>query len=761
VPSLRATYRLQLTPTFRFDQAAAVVPYLARLGISHIYTSPIMDAEPGSSHGYDVVDHAIVRAELGGLDGLRTLWSSLATHGLGHVLDIVPNHMSIGSHRNRWWWDVLATGPSSRYADHFDIDWQPPDPLSRERVVLPFLDRHLDEAIADGVLRVDHDNELGPVLRHGGRVWPLRSDAPTEGDLAEILSHQHFRLVHWRDREQLLNYRRFFEIDTLAAVRVDQPHVFRDVHAGLVQLLHDEVGAHVIDGIRVDHVDGITDPATYLHRLRALIGDRWLVVEKILSPGEQLPGSWPVDGTTGYDAGARLTQLFVDTRGEHLALSLAREVAPEIATWSDCVRDAKREHLAGPLRPELDRATRALRADAHQGGDGRDVVVEQALRLSVYRTYDRAGSFDDRFAQLTVALTAKAVEDTALYRWLPLLALNEVGGDPSCFGQDTETVVDELARTAERWPSAMASISTHDSKRSADVRARLSGLSSSGAIWRAVVQSWFSHNQRHRSGQWPDRAIEYFVYQTLVGAWPLTADRLAEHARKAAREAKQRTSWTDPDVAYEDALDRFVRALLADDWFVQSVESFVAPLARAGRITSLAQMTLLLVVSGVPDIYQGDELWNLTLVDPDNRRPVDFAQRQRLLDEVVAIDLAEAWGECEQWGGDVDGLMKLSLIHRLLQLRAERPECFAPGLPLGLLPTSGPDRDHVCALTRGDRVVVIVPRLAADLEGRRPDAGVELPEGRWLDTLSGGTVECGRQPAARLLERFPIAVLVA
>ncbi len=422
------------------------------------------------------------------------------------------------------------------------------------------------------------------------------------------------------------------------------------------------------------------------------------------------------------------------------------------------MQEAKREHLAGPLRPELERAVRA-----HGGppDEATRAVIRDALALPVYREYgppqDR---FATRFAQLTVALTAKSVEDTAMYRWLPLLALDEVGADPGTFGVPPESVLAGLRELGIRWPATMASISTHDSKRSADVRARLVCLSEDLTWWSETVGTWMDANTKHCRDGWPDDAMQYLIYQTLVGAWPLTSERLASYALKAAREAKRHTSWMEPDRTYESALEAFVVALLADLPFVASLEEVVSRVAGPGRVTSLSQTAMLLTAVGVPDVYQGDELWNLNLVDPDNRRPVDFGVRRSLLRDVMSIDLVELWGEDQAWGGDQDGLTKMALIHRLLGLRADRPESFSAAAALRPLPVSGPDREHVVAFARGDDVVVVVPRLVLSLDGRLPQASVSLPNGEWRDVLSDQLVAGGERDVPDLFAHFPVAVIV-
>jgi (1->4)-alpha-D-glucan 1-alpha-D-glucosylmutase len=783
-----ATYRVQLGPAFTLDDAAALVPYLAELGVSHLYTSPIAEAELGSPHGYDVVDHHRVRAELGGEPALRRLWAALLAHEMGQVVDLVPNHMSIATHRNRWWWSLLEDGIHSRYASYFDVDWDAPG--ARGRVVLPFLGLPRRDAVEQGALVAwSPPGEARFTLRHGQRTWPVADSSLgivglAPGDcperiaeavqtanrhpalLLELADSQHYELVEWRERERRLNYRRFADIDSLAAVRVDQPPVFADVHRLLAGWMHDELASRVVQGVRVDHVDGIADPGAYLDQLRELVGDRWVVVEKILSAGEQLPASWAVAGTTGYDTAARLTRLFVEPTAEAELVELARAVEPRERTWEDCVAAAKRELATGALRPEAERAARALAGDppARDFTAALDQVVEDAVALRTYRRYGEPADRPAcavRYAQLTAPLAAKAIEDTAFYRWLPLVALNEVGNDPARFGASAPAIHDEAVRSAAAHPLGMSTISTHDTKWSADARLRLALVSHDVQGWREVVTAWSAHNRRHRAGTLPDQAIEYLYYQALVAAWPVDRKRATTYLVKAARERKRHTSWTNPDEGYETALRRFVDGTLGDPAFTSSVAAFVARLDPAARALGLAQVTLLLTMPGVPDLYQGDELWNHSLVDPDNRRPVDFEERRRALRDATASDPALWWGEAGDRVDDGPGLAKMGVINQLLRLRRARPELFDEYAGYTPLPLSGPEAGKLFAFARADALVVVVRRAPLDRGSRdAPDATVELPAGRWRDELGGWRGPGGRTPVSELHDRLPSAVLI-
>ncbi len=765
-----ATYRLQLGPTFGFAEAAAVVPYLADLGVSHVHTSPIAEAVPGSTHGYDVVDHHRVRTELGGEDGLRHLWTALRDRGLGHVVDVVPNHMAVDA-RNRWWWDVLARGRASVYAGHFDIDWD--DPRADGRVVLPHLDRPLDDAIADGVLTVARSADGTLVLRHHEREWPLRADGPLDGDLREIAAAQHYEPVWWREAGERLNYRRFFDLTDLVAVRADRPDVFADVHRLLAAWMDDELGGSVVDGVRVDHIDGIGDPLAYLTMLRDLVGDRRVVVEKILGPDETLPEGWPVEGTTGYDAMAEITAVLVDPAGEAALTAVAADLGATAEPWADLVAAAKREVLATRLQPEHRRAARALVATGAPTAGADDAVARLALATDVYRDYPVLGgspaeeAFAIRLAHLTAPLAAKAVEDTALYRDVRLPAIDEVGSDPGRFALPVDDFHRRMAAAARRRPRSMVAATTHDTKRSADVRARLAVLAERPAAWRTFVERWRDLTAGFRTvaegRTWPDDALDLFVVANLVGAWPIDTDRAGAFAVKAAREAKRATSWIDVDEAYERALTRLVDAAVDDPPVVAHLDGFVATIDAAARVNALTTAALTLTVPGVPDLYQGDELWLHALVDPDNRRPVDFDRRRATLARLADLDPAARWAE-EQARGVADddpgeGLAKLVLIHRTLGLRRHRPDAFAPDADYRPLEVTGAERDHVIAFLRGDSVAVVVPRLPAAGEGERGDAVVHLPQRWWRDVVTGRSRPGGPVGVSRLLADFPVAVL--
>jgi (1->4)-alpha-D-glucan 1-alpha-D-glucosylmutase len=813
----RATYRVQLHAGFTFDDARAVVPYLAALGVSHLYCSPVLQAARGSTHGYDVVDHSRVSFELGGQSGFERLADALREHGMGLVLDIVPNHMAIGE-ENRWWWDVLKHGRASRHAARFDIDWEPPDPRLRNVVLLPVLADDYPIALESGQIRLLRNGDE-VLVAHGDLCLPLDPrtlDGGTDEDtwiaamnedherLDTLLSSQHWRLASWRAASTDLNYRRFFDVDALIGLRMEEPDVFRDTHSQVLEW----VAAGRVDGLRIDHPDGLRDPAAYFGELRAAAPEAWIVAEKILEPDEALRADWPVQGTTGYGFANLTTGLQVDAGGEAGLSEAWAHVADAGPEWEPLVAEARREVLASALGSDLNRLTKLFsEVSAANPGYGdfsrgalRDALLEVAAALGVYRTYVRPGEpvthvdagiiaealgrasmrrpdlgtelFDllgrilrlevegsipielaMRFQQLTPAAMAKGVEDTAFYRHHRLVALNEVGGDPGRFGTTAADFHAAMQAAQESWPLGMLALSTHDTKRSADVRARLALLAEEPEDWRAAVARLTAAAAQHRKDpDAPTRADAYLFFQTVVGAWPIEADRVAAYLEKASREAKLRTSWTEPQAEYEGALAAFVRGCLSDPSFEQVVEQTVEPLIDPGRRAALAQVALQLTAPGVPDIYQGNELWDLALVDPDNRRAVNFDLRLRLLDEVESMHARDVWDRRE------DGSPKLWLINRTLAIRQRRAKAFGQRGTYQPLLGRGSQGDAVVAFVRGGDVITVVPRLPRRVSASGwADTVLDLPSGRWrgLD----GAEHVGAALVAELLGAFPVTIL--
>jgi (1->4)-alpha-D-glucan 1-alpha-D-glucosylmutase len=874
----RATYRVQLHEGFTFDAAAEIADYLDQLGISHLYTSPVLQAAPGSTHGYDVVDHGRVNEELGGSPGHAALARRLRERGMGQLLDVVPNHMAIVTPHNRWWWDVLENGPSSRYAAYFDVDWDPPEAKLRNTVLLPVLEDQYGRVLEKGLFRIRRDGASFTIHYHDHQ-WPvaprslesilalpaerlgseelaflassygalpgstatdvqairkrhrhkevlrgmlerLCAERPevaraidqeierinTDADLMDgVLEKQNFRPAFWRAAERDLGYRRFFDINTLVGLRVELERVFFDTH-GLVLGWLDE---GTIDGLRIDHPDGLRQPGAYLHRLRTARPNAWVVVEKILMADERLPGDWPVEGTTGYDFMVGLTRLFVDPAGELPLTELYAELTGEPTDFEQVLRDKKLLVLREVLGSDVNRLTALLldicerhrRYRDHTRHDLQAAVRELIADFPVYRTYVRPEAegasaederyvteavraakahrpdldarlfellgdlllhrlegepeteFVQRFQQVTGPAMAKGGEDTAFYTYNRLVSLNEVGGHPGRFGLCVREFHRAAAERQWHWARSLLATSTHDSKRSEDVRARINVLSEMPARWAALARRWFAGHQGHWGLVEPDRNLEYLLYQTLVGAWPIERERLQAYVLKAAREAKSRTSWTRPDERFEAALATFVDRLLDDAAFRCDLELLVAEVTEPGRISSLAQVLLKLTSPGVPDIYQGTELWDLSLVDPDNRRPVDYATRRRLLAECGDLSAEEAWARMDE------GVPKLWTIAKALCLRRRRPEAFGPAAEYAALEVSGAARDHVVAFRRGADVAVVVPRLVHRLGGRWEDTAVVLPEGRWRGVFTDQTADGGLVAVSSLFRRFPVALL--
>jgi (1->4)-alpha-D-glucan 1-alpha-D-glucosylmutase len=636
--------------------------------------------------------------------------------------------------------------------------------------------------------------------------------------LDRLMERQNYRLSWWRSASRDLGYRRFFDVTTLVGLRTEDERVFADTHTLILPWLE----GGVIDGVRIDHPDGLRDPEGYLRRLRWAGPRGWIVAEKILEPGEELRRSWPVAGTTGYDFLHRAQAVLLDPDGEAALTDTYVRFTGETEPYEAVVADSKRRILDNVLGSEVGRLTALLldvlerhrRHRDHTRHDLEDALRELLVAFPIYRTYVRppetdgppggmghvspedeaaikaatataierrpeippdlfeaiadllllrlggenASEFVLRFQQLTGAVMAKGVEDTTLYRYLRLVALNEVGGDAGRWGLDVQAFHAANASAAERWPAAMLASSTHDTKRSEDVRARLLVLAEITHSWTEAVERWSAMLAGHRTGDHPDRNTEYLVFQTLVGAWPITLARLSAYLTKAMREAKRHTSWTQPDAGYEAAVLGFVQAALADDAFREDLESFVGRILRPGRINSLGLAFLKLASPGVPDLYQGTELWDLSLVDPDNRRPVDFELRARLLRELDTCSPEEI-GRLLDDPAD-PGLPKLALTRRVLDVRARRARTFETG---GYRPLdgSGERAGHLVAFTRGDAVAVVVPRLSLRLEagGGWAATTVELPEGRWTNAMTGDTLDGGAVGVADLLRRFPVALL--
>ena len=825
-----STYRLQLTPDFGFAKAAAAAGYLAGLGVSHVYLSPILEAVPGSQHGYDVTDHSRVRDEFGGEDGFRAMAKRFRSHGLGIVVDIVPNHMAIPECMplNKQLWSVLRVGRDSPYGTWFDIDWAAQD----GRMLLPILGAPIEDSLGD--LRVEPDGgpDGEPVLWYYDHCLPLRPGT-SRLPMHALLEAQHYRLTWWRDAATELNYRRFFDINTLIGVRVEDPAVFDATHAVIIKL----VAEGLVDGLRVDHPDGLADPRGYLRRLAEAGAGVWVVVEKILEGTEELPDDWPCAGTTGYDALRVADGLFVDPAGgpplwaEYTGLCRRLGGEGHAMSFTETATAAKREIINGALRPDVTRLARLAGAVFPDTSldDARSVLTELLVSLPVYRAYVNLGELPSaataavlrgavdtarrqlprrlrglaaefgaaalgtrgpvkgaagRSAELTVRfqqtagpVQAKGVEDTAFYRWSRLISLNEVGGDPGLFGVPPEEFHAAAGRLAADWPATMTTLSTHDTKRQEDVRARLAVLAEIPAEWGRRVAEWHERAVPPRLFGHGEVAVdpdtEQFFWQTLVGAWPISHDRLAGYLTKAIREAKRRTSWTDPDPDYEAAVLGLASRVLADESLTAAVGAFAGMISADALANSLGVKLVQLTMPGVPDVYQGCELAGLSLVDPDNRRPVDFERRRSLLADLDAGRLAGLAGQAGVGPEGLEGLDGLDLVARLdaakllvtaraLRLRRGHPDWFAGDYtPLA---ATGAAASHAVAFARGGRAVTVVTRLPAGLRRRGGwgDTVLPLPADvpGWTDVLAGRGHPGKSVPLAGLTALLPVALLV-
>ncbi|WP_416905099.1 malto-oligosyltrehalose synthase [Micromonospora echinospora] len=750
-----ATYRVQVRPGFDLDTTADLVDYLADLGVSHLYSAPLLTATPGSAHGYDVVDHRAVNPELGGEAARRRLVAALRAAGLGLVVDIVPNHAGVARpEANPAWWDVLRRGRESTYARWFDIDWD------AGRLLLPVL---ADTPDALGDLKLV-DGEL----RYHEHRYPV-ADGTGDGSPVEVHDRQHYELVSWRRGDAELTYRRFFAVSDLAGLRVEDPEVFAATHAEVLRW----AAAGEVDGIRVDHPDGLRDPAAYLARLRAAAPAAWLVVEKVLEYGEELP-EWPVDGTTGYEALAAVCGLFVDRRAEGDFTALDTRLTGAATSWPELIHDTKLAAATRLLAAELTRLA-ALVPEVDRS-EARAALAELAASFPVYRGYPPEGArhlataraeagrrrpdltaaldavtarlrdpddeLGQRFPQLSGAVMAKGVEDTAYYRWSRFVALNEVGGSPAHFGTPPEEFHRFATARQRRWPRAMTTLSTHDTKRGEDVRARLAVLSELPQRWAEQVGRWMAQEPL------PDPAFAHLLWQTVVGAWPIERERLHAYVEKAAREAAASTSWADPDPVFERALHALVDRLYDDPGLHASITALAGEITGAGWSNALGQKLVQLAMPGVPDTYQGTELWDNSLVDPDNRRPVDFAVRRELLARLDA-----------GWRPPVDasGAAKLLVVSRTLRLRRDRPDLFTDHRPV---PAHGPAADHaLCFDTGGAFAVATRLPVALDRRGGWGDTSLSLPVHDLTELFTGRVYGGGRVPLADLLGAYPVALL--
>ena len=821
IPS--STYRLQFRNGMTFDRAVDLVPYLASLGISHLYASPIFTAVTGSTHGYDVVKANEIEPAIGGRDGFERLAAALHSAGLGLILDIVPNHMA-ASIENPWWRDVLHKGSRSAYAGYFDIDWS-------RKLTLPILGQPLQDVLSAGDLELVRDDGSGCLnLKYFDNLLPLndesvgpdlagldretlRAFSRDTGKMEALLEEQHWELIHWKDAARQLSYRRFFEITGLVGMRVEDEAVFQDTHRLILNL----VKSGKVQGLRIDHVDGLADPEGYLNRLRQAAGpETYIIVEKILGPGEELPSAWPVSGTTGYEFILALSHLFIDKDGLHALQAEYCNLDAANADFEQGLRSAKKLMVERNFEGEVTRLSSlaARLAPQLEAGKIRAALQELLIAFPVYRTYgyrdplakqdrevlskavaearlhlqedeaidllecviegeidgDPAFEMRARFQQLSGPVMAKAMEDTLFYRHNRLLAANEVGGEPNAEPGGIAAFHRAMTKRAETQPNALSATATHDTKRGEDARARLYTLSEGADRWVGAVKRWRKMNEpalaRLPDGRAPEPNAEWMLYQALAGIWPQDIDktdlgalarRLTDYAQKALREAKLRTDWTAPNEDYEKAVIDYAARLLspANKAFLDDFRDTVAPFIEAGHVNSLAQTLIKLTAPGIPDIYQGTEGADFSLVDPDNRREVDYRRFDMNSDSpFMTLSLEER---------------KRHLIKTVLGFRRANPELFLKGkyAPLEVV---GARRDQVLAFARvlgREHAVTIVPRMMFGAEMSMPDfwqnTDVVLP-GVFPPTLknlfTGVTVARGTVPVAEILGNQAVCLLV-
>ncbi|MGU0033245.1 malto-oligosyltrehalose synthase [Enterobacter mori] len=796
IPS--ATYRIQFRNGMTFDRVVALIPYFRDLGISHLYASPVFTATTDSTHGYDVTDPNEIDPAIGGRDGFNRMAAALRQAGMGLILDIVPNHMST-SLENRWWRDVIEHGKQSRYARYFDIDWSRP-------LTLPFLGDTFEAELEKGAIRLHRDSVTNKAaLVYYDTAYPLNPGTWDENkSIAELHEAQSWRLMSWREAPKQLSWRRFFEITGLVGVRVEDEQVFHDTHRLILELVHDGT----VDGLRIDHIDGLADPLGYLQRLRQATGpDCYITVEKILAKGEQLPAEWPVSGTTGYEFIASLAEVLVDDASLERLENVHNETLGVTVDRQNALRDAKGLMTDRNFEGEFTTLLNLARDLAQHNGveiqmdDIHHALRELLIAFPVYRTYgtaegltpsdvtllsrvvasvnasepalslivriltgdlperdrDSATLFRTRFQQLTGPLMAKSVEDTLFFRHNLELALNEVGADPTPRAFSLSRFHQEMRIRLARQPDALLGTSTHDTKRGEDARARLYTLTEAPEQWGENLARWRQMNQTHvrflNDGTAPNAADTWMIYQALAGVWPATLSpddrdglqtleaRFLGFIEKALREAKQRTDWIDSNESYENVVMDYVRHLLSPDntLFLHDFSETLQPFVRAGLMNSLSQTVIKLTAPGVPDIYQGSEALNFSLVDPDNRREPDFAA----LVQNLSTANSTVFNDEQGWR---DGRVKQYVTATLLRLRPHYPALFRYGdwLPLKV---TGEREEHLIAYARvkdDEALIVAVPRLVFTVTGNEKlwvNTSVAIPEElvgkRYRDVFSG------------------------
>ncbi len=858
-----ATYRLQLHAGFPLGAAQEVLPYLADLGVSHVYLSPCLQAVPGSRHGYDVTDPTRISVDLGGEAAWASFVECSRSHGLKILLDIVPNHMS-ASHHNPWWDDVLAHGRFSKFAGFFDFRIPQAEPFLAHLCSLarPYGDAldagELTLHIEEGIPRVIHHEHswpmapaswgklLSPVMaqapanccfhemerlrriadpgeaertnyqRYAQQARRVIADAHATGDLQRavdrvqqdktlfdaVMQGQFYMLHDWKLSGELTNYRRFFDIDTLIGIRAELPGVMAATHARIERMVFNGE----IDGVRVDHPDGLRDPLTYFRRLRELLPEGRIYIEKILENDERLNEEWPIDGTVGYDFLAKVNRLWMDDQRIDVLTATYSDFTGHSVNFAKLVREKKRaivESAFSDAHEQLAAAALRIARDDWRRRDLsprqlREALARLIIALPIYRTYRTALSIQDgdkrvllealqsarigspelngaafdflgelftksplndaeadfvaKWQQLTPAVMAKGVEDTTFYCFDRLVSCNEVGSQASLVGISADRFHEYCHYLSDRWPNSMLATSTHDNKRSEDVRARISILSEIPERWSEALHLWSQLNAAAWQNRLPDRHAEYLLYQTLIGAWPIDRERCWQYMLKACREAKINTSWHEPNNGYEEKIRGFVGGVFETPEFIASLERFIEPLILPGRINSLAQTLIKMVAPGVPDFYQGTELWDLSLVDPDNRRPVDFGLRAQMIRRARRLTTAEVLAEWDS------GLPKLWMTDRILSIRRERTGDFSAQSRYQPLVAQGSHLGRLLAFRRGENLIAVVPRFTQSLAGEWGDTRLPLPGGVWRNIFADEPVQREVSPAG-LFSSFPVALL--
>lgn len=876
-PEPVATYRLQLRPGFGFEHVLGIIEYLAELGISHLYTSPYLQAAADSTHGYDVVDPSKINIQIGNEESHQVLCEKIKSSGLGLMIDVVPNHMAIVGKQNPWWWDVLENGPSSIYATYFDVDWDSSEERWPNKVLLPLLGDHYGRVLENGELKLSYqDGYL--VLHYHENTFPIDpsshagflnrvaeschsellaflaesfarlprpsvtsrkaverrhrdkevlyhllvrscleepdSNAAIKAEierlnrnpdaLDDLIQQQNYRLSFWKTANIDLGYRRFFDIKDLVGVRMEDYDAFCAIHQLPIKWFKNGC----VQGLRIDHPDGLRNPKEYFLRLQEACPNAWVVAEKILEPREKLPKNWKVSGTTGYDFLNLTNSLLVDSKGKQGLTKLYTQIVGSAIDFKQLVYECKLLVLNKLFGSEMNQLTNLFIAVCEKHRRHRDytrpelckALCQTAACFPVYRSYVSASngqvSEDDqhyvneaitlatkacpdldqelfhflkdilllkisgklenelamRFQQLTGPAMAKGFEDTALYRYNRFVSLNEVGGDPSCFGITPKQFHEACLAAQKEHPYSLLASTTHDTKRSEDVRARLALLSEIPEKWGQAVFHWIDMNKRYQSGELPDPNTLYLFYQTLVGAWPLSQERATAYMEKAIREAKQFTSWTQPNKEYEESVRNYIVKVLEDTNFRSHFESFLTPLIYPGRINSLSQTLLKLTAPGIPDIYQGCSCWNFSLVDPDNRQLVDFASHKQLLEEAKSLSIEEILARMDE------GMPKLWMTYQVLHLRKKWPKLFSEGSYQPLY-AEGQKNQHVVAFIRAESFITIIPRLPIGLKNDWQDTVLALPSGTWIDIFTREQFKGEKTSVSTLLKLFPVALL--